>query len=116
MTERRAKGPGNILVAMLDYEHVAEVCVAFGRIGASAETIAEECAAEVRAYISGAHPVGTHLADQLLLPMALGAGGDFITCQPSSHTRTNMAVIRAFLSDRNALTELSEANWLTQIR
>ncbi|MBL1257848.1 hypothetical protein JJT62_13510 [Methylocystis sp. Sn-Cys] len=38
--------------------------------------------------------------------MALGARGDFITCEPSSHMRTNIAVIRAFLGERIALTEL----------
>lgn len=81
-----------ILLAELNYDHVTEVCVAFGRIGASVETVAGEGAAEVTAYILGTHPVGALLADQLLLPMALGAGGDFITCEPSSHTRTNMAV------------------------
>nr|WP_281932494.1 hypothetical protein [Methylocystis iwaonis] len=73
MTERRAKGPENILVATLRYEHVTEACVAFGRLGASAETVAEECAAEVTTYISGAHPINARLGDQLLLPMALGA-------------------------------------------
>lgn len=57
MTERRAKGPGNILVATLRYEHMTEVCVAFGRLGASAETVAEECAAEGTTYVSGAHPI-----------------------------------------------------------
>lgn len=105
MTETRATGPGNIVVATLVHEHVTEVCVAFGRIGASAEMVASECADEAKAYLDGAHPVGAHLADQLLLPMALGAGGVFVTGAPSQHMLTNIAVIEAFLGDKIRLSE-----------
>ena len=37
-----------------------------------------------------------HLADQLLLPLALAGGGSFTTTKPSLHTWTNIAVIAAF--------------------
>ncbi len=38
-----------------------------------------------------------HLADQLLLPMALATKGAFTTAVLSSHTRTNIGVIEKFL-------------------
>jgi RNA 3'-terminal phosphate cyclase len=41
-------------------------------------------------------PVGPHLADQLLLPMALGHGGTFRTTGLTPHSQTNMSVIEAF--------------------
>jgi RNA 3'-terminal phosphate cyclase (ATP) len=41
--------------------------------------------------------VGIHLADQLLIPMALGRGGSFRTLEPTAHTLTNADVIRRFL-------------------
>ena len=41
--------------------------------------------------------VGKHLADQLLLPMALAGGGAFRTAAMTPHTRTNIEVIRVFL-------------------
>ncbi|MBY6241835.1 RNA 3'-terminal phosphate cyclase [Methylosinus sp. Sm6] len=116
MTERRATGPGNILVATLAYEHVTEVCSAFGRIGASAEQVAEECAAQVASYLRGEHPVGAHLADQLLVPMALGAGGSFVTCAPSRHMLTNMAIVEAFLGERITIADLGSGGWRAQIR
>jgi RNA 3'-terminal phosphate cyclase (ATP) len=116
IAERRAIGPGNILVATLAFEHVTEVCVAFGRVGASAEKIAEECAAQVKSYLLGDHPVGPHLADQLLLPLALGAGGAFVTCTPSPHMLTNMAIIEAFLGEKMTTTDLGDANWRVLIR
>ena len=37
-----------------------------------------------------------HLADQLLLPMALGSGGSFIARTVTPHLRSNAAVIETF--------------------
>ncbi|WP_424361694.1 RNA 3'-terminal phosphate cyclase [Methylocystis parvus] len=108
MTETRATGPGNVVVVTIAHEHVTEVCVAFGRIGASAETVASECADEANAYLSATHPVGAHLADQLLLPMALGAGGAFVTGAPTQHFLTNVVVLEAFLGDKVRLTKSDE--------
>lgn len=116
LTEKRAKGPGNILVATLAFEHVTEICVAFGRIGASAEQVAEECATQVASYLRRDHPVGAHLADQLLVPMALGAGGSFVTCAPSRHFLTNRVIIEAFLGDTIAIADLANGDWQAQIR
>ncbi len=108
LTETRAKGPGNVVLATIACEQVTEVFVAYGRIGASAETVAGECADEAKAYLAGAHPVGRRLADQLLLPMALGAGGAFVTTPPSRHTLTNVGVINAFLGEKIALRDLGD--------
>ena len=41
--------------------------------------------------------VGSHLADQLLIPMALAGGGSFRTLAPSPHTQANASVVRRFL-------------------
>ena len=45
-----------------------------------------------------------HLADQLLLPLALG-GGSFSTTKLSNHSCTNMMVIKAFLNTGFELEE-----------
>ncbi len=45
-------------------------------------------------------PVCEHLADQLLIPMALAGCGAFVTTEPTLHTLTNMAVIEQFLPVR----------------
>ena len=42
-------------------------------------------------------PVGQHLADQLLAPLALAGGGSFRTLAPSGHTRTDAQVVERFL-------------------
>ncbi|MEO8877721.1 MAG: RNA 3'-terminal phosphate cyclase, partial [Polyangiaceae bacterium] len=76
---RSAHGPGNALVATIESEHVTEVFTGFGERGVSAERVAESVADEVTRYLRIGAPVGEHLADQLLLPMALGSGGSFHT-------------------------------------
>jgi RNA 3'-terminal phosphate cyclase (ATP) len=93
-------GPGNALVLTLEYEHVTEVFTAFGERGRSAESVAEESARETCEYLAHRAPVGPHLADQLLLPMALGGLTTFKTCEPTMHFKSNADVIYAFTGRR----------------
>ena len=53
---------------------------------AAPRAVAEAPAREVRRYLAAGVPVGEHLADQLLLPMALAGAGTFRTTAPSKHT------------------------------
>jgi RNA 3'-terminal phosphate cyclase (ATP) len=76
---------------------LTEVFTGFGCKGVRAEKVAHEVVEEVRAYLDAGAPVGKHLADQLLLPMALAGGGAFRTAAMTPHTRTNIEVIRVFL-------------------
>ena len=48
--------------------------------------------------------VGRHLADQLLLPLALAGGGEFTTLPVSQHFQSQVAIIRTFLG-REVATE-----------
>jgi RNA 3'-terminal phosphate cyclase (ATP) len=59
--------------------------------------VADKAADELINYQSLGAPVGCYLADQLLLPLSLGAGGSFVTGPLSEHSRTNIAVIRQFI-------------------
>jgi len=93
-------GPGNALVLTLEHEHLCEVFTSFGAPGRCAESVAEEAAEAVRAYLSHSSPVGPHLADQLLLPMALGGVSAFATCPPTPHFQSNCEVIAAFTGRR----------------
>lgn len=90
-------GPGNVLMIAIESDTVTEVVTGFGMKGVSAEKVAGDACDEVERYLAADAPVGIHLADQLLIPMALAGGGTFRTGTPSSHTRTNAAVIRRFL-------------------
>jgi RNA 3'-terminal phosphate cyclase (ATP) len=89
-------GPGNVLMVTLEYEHVTEVFTGFGERGRSAENVANETVREVREYVAQDAPVGSYLADQLLLPMALGGVKSFVTTAPTEHFLSNCEVIAAF--------------------
>jgi RNA 3'-terminal phosphate cyclase (ATP) len=114
-SQNEAAGPGNCLMLTMAYEHVCEVVTAFGRIGASSEAVAAEAANEARAYLAGAAPVGPHLADQLILPMALAAGGRYLTGPLSAHTRTNIATVSRFIERPILLSDGSGESCMVEI-
>ena len=97
-------GPGNAVTITLEHEHVTEVLTGFGEKSVRAETVATQAADEARAYLRARAPVGEHLADQLLLPMALGAGGSFVSPVATPHLRSNAAVIERFTGRRVGIT------------
>lgn len=90
-------GPGNVLLLEIQSEHVTEMITGFGAVGIRAEAVAENAAQEARRYLAAEVPVGAHLADQLLLPLALAGGGAFRTTPLTRHAHTNAEVIRQFL-------------------
>ncbi len=47
-TEKRADGTGNVLLLMHAFENVTEVAIAFGRMGVSAEAVADEAVEAMR--------------------------------------------------------------------
>jgi RNA 3'-terminal phosphate cyclase (ATP) len=102
-------GPGNVLMIVIESEPVAEVITSFGMKGVSAESVAASACDEAEAFLAANVPVGTHLADQLLIPMALAGGGSFRTLAPTMHTVTNAAVIQRFLAVRIAIEPESGA-------
>jgi len=93
----RGRGPGNVVIVEIESKEVTEVFTGFGERGLPAERVASGVAKEVRRYLDSGVPVGEHLADQLLIPMALAGGGGFLTLPLSAHTLTNIEVIKRFL-------------------
>ncbi len=105
------RGPGNALIATIESEHVTEQITGFGERGVPSEQIAAAVTAEVQRYLAAGVPVGEHLADQLLLPMALGAGGSFRTLEPSLHCRTQLELLQLFLGTKATATEERHDVW-----
>jgi RNA 3'-terminal phosphate cyclase (ATP) len=89
-------GPGNALLITQIFEHVSEVTTGFGALGVSGNTLARDAARRARGFARSNAAVGHHLADQLLLPLALGGSGAFTTVKPSNHCRTQIETIRQF--------------------
>jgi len=95
--ETRPVGPGNALILEIETENVTEIVTGFGEKRVSAERVAERACREATSYLAAGVPVGEHLADQLLIPLALAGGGSFVTTPLSSHSTTNIDVIEKFL-------------------
>lgn len=91
------QGPGNVLLLTLEHEHVTEVFAGFGAKMIRAEDVAAQAFKEARHYIASGAAVGEHLADQLMLPMALAGAGRFTVSSVSQHALTNAEVISRFL-------------------
>jgi RNA 3'-terminal phosphate cyclase (ATP) len=94
------QGPGNALLITLEYQHVTEVFTAFGEKMVRAEAVAKAVLHEARRYVASNGAVGEHLADQVMLPMALAGGGRYSVEQVSQHARTNADIIGRFLPVR----------------
>ncbi len=92
--------PGNAIMLEMECERVTEICTGFGEIRLRAEAVAEKAVRGLREYIKATAPVGRHLADQLMVPMVIRAGGRFRTIKLTRHARTNIEIIHAFLPDR----------------
>lgn len=90
-------GPGNALLLKASFAHVAEISAGIAQLGKSAEAVATGAAKGLKTYLASAAPVGAHLADQLLLPMALAGEGEFSTLAMTNHVKTSMALIQQFL-------------------
>ncbi len=106
-----SRGPGNAVVIELEQENVTEVFTGFGKVRVPAETVARGAVRELHRYRKAGVAVGEHLADQLLLPLALAGSGSFTTLSPagdqggetlplSGHATTQMELIPRFLDVR----------------
>jgi RNA 3'-terminal phosphate cyclase (ATP) len=97
-------GPGNALTITVEHDAVTEVFTGFGEKGVAAEQVAKGAAERARAYLAAPVAVGRHLADQLLLPMALAGGGEFTTLPVSAHFQSHALIVEAFLGCRVSTT------------
>jgi RNA 3'-terminal phosphate cyclase (ATP) len=70
-----------------------------GRKGIPAEAVAQKCVSELRKFLESETAVDRHLADQLLLPLALATGQSAFTVQQlTQHTTTNGRLLRQWLN------------------
>lgn len=114
-TSHNALSPGNVLTIEIESERLTEVITGMGQRGVRAETVAESAVEEAQRYLSSGAPVGEHLADQLLIPLALAGGGSYTTGPLSLHTTTNIQVIRKFLDVEISTTPVDELVWKIEI-
>ena len=115
-TSRDSLSQGNVVMLEIESEQLTEVVTRLGERGVRAETVAEKAAEEALQYLAHGAPVGEHLADQLLLPLALGAGGRYRTGPLSLHTTTNIEIIRKFLDAEISTEQTEDGTWQVEVK
>ncbi len=97
----RGAGPGAGIFLFSEYEDAVAGFTAYGRKGLPAERVAESACNALLAHHRSDAAVDPHLADQLVLPMALGEGESRLTTsEVTQHLLTNVWVVRRFLDCR----------------
>jgi RNA 3'-terminal phosphate cyclase (ATP) len=109
-------GPGNVITLEIQSENLTEVFTGFGERGVAAEAVADQAVIAARRYLASDVAVGEHLADQLLLPIALARGGSFTTVPPSRHTTTNIEIIRKFLDVEIGAEQMTNRSWMIKVK
>ncbi|KJY68562.1 RNA 3'-terminal phosphate cyclase [Vibrio nigripulchritudo] len=104
-------GSGNSLHMKVMNEPVTTIFETVGQYGISAERVAARCAGRMKAFLKSGAAIEEHLADQLLLPMALAGKSSMLTTKPSSHTLTNIRVIEIFTGKQFLTTQINENLW-----
>lgn len=106
--EVREPGPGRGVCCLFEatFENSSELASACGELGVTADRIGFRVGKSMKHFLSSNAAVGRHLADQLLLPIALAGGGSFTTMIPDEHVLTNLGVIEKFLPLKSSIEEL----------
>ena len=104
-------GPGNVLIVELEMPARHRGLLGLRAAGCGRKRLPKAWRRRCNKYLDADVPVGPHLADQLLIPLALSGGGRFHTLAPSEHTRTNIDTLRQFLDVRISVKEIGSGVW-----
>jgi RNA 3'-terminal phosphate cyclase (ATP) len=94
----KAVCPGAGIFLLAEYKQgLAASFSALGRRGKPSEAVAEEAVAALREHHASGAAVELHLADQLLVPLAVAAGpSQFTVARTTAHLATNAWTIEQF--------------------
>jgi RNA 3'-terminal phosphate cyclase (ATP) len=111
------EGSGNGIAVSISAvsENVTETFSSVASRGARLTRVIRTAAGHASGYLASHAAVGELLADQLLLPLALGAGGHFSTVPPSPHFHANCKVIEQFLPVKFSWRPESQARGLVEV-
>jgi RNA 3'-terminal phosphate cyclase (ATP) len=94
-------GPGAAIFLLAGYDTVPSGFAGLGAKGKPSEQVAEEACEALLAHHASGAAIDPHLADQLLLPLALAPGrSQFTTGRVTQHLLTNAHVIEQFVPAR----------------
>ena len=92
-----AASAGAQLILIAEFENINAGFSAMGRRGRTSEAVADEAVAALGAHVRGDAALDSHLADQVLLPLAFARDSSVFTCSgATAHLETNAWVIEQF--------------------
>jgi len=101
LTQYPSRGKGTIVFISLTAGNAHAGFQSLGELKKRAEKVADEACDELEAYLESGAAIDKHLADQLIIPMALADGASrFTTCEVTLHLLTNIAIVEQFLPVR----------------
>jgi len=89
------KSPGSVVTIVLKYEGTRAGFNALGERGKPAEDVATDAVDRALTFYDGTAAVDEHVADQLLLPLAL-AGGEITIPALTEHVETSIDLVEQF--------------------
>jgi RNA 3'-terminal phosphate cyclase (ATP) len=109
----RSPGPGNAiwLIARDEVTGLTNVFSGIGDVGVKAEDVGEAVAQDFLKWRNTGAAVEEHLADQVMLPIALAGAGSYTCSELSLHLRTNLEVIRAFTGHHMKMWDLGQSRY-----
>lgn len=110
------RGPGNVFLVVHEFANVTIVTSGFGGRGGRAEEVAEQAIGPALRFLETKAAVCEHLADQLLLPMAMGRGGVISTTEPSAHLTTQIETLKLFLGGEVEVDTADEKTYTVTMR
>jgi len=112
----KPEGSGNAVIIEVRRGGWTSVFSEVGELGRRAEKVAAQTARQALRFVQAEVPVCEHLADQLVVPLALAGGGSFLTQKPSTgHLQTCLAVAELFTGLRGRLKALNKTQHLVEI-
>ena len=108
-------GPGNVVILELASAKGLTLTSGIGRPGLAAEKVAHQAINRALQFLGAHVPVDAHLADQLIVPLALAGGGRFLTEKPTLHTLTVMELLPLFIDLKAEALEAGPKSWLIEI-
>jgi RNA 3'-phosphate cyclase len=94
--EIQAVSPGSFIQIEAVFEHGRGAFCGLGARGLRAEVLGERVARDVIAFLDSEGAVDQYLADQLVVPLALGKGGRLTTTVVTRHLETVVRVLSSF--------------------
>lgn len=91
-----ALSPGSFIQIEAIFQHGRGAFCGLGERGLRAEVLGERVARDVLAFLDSRGAVDPHIADQLVVPMALGRGGRLTTTFVTRHLETVVETVTVF--------------------